>query len=281
IDTSAPTPETVPAPDLAIQRAATQEWKSGQGDPGKIIQTIYEKHPELFPEAFTGEGIAINSGAFNGLATPDFKQQITAWLTERGLGTRKINYKLRDWLFSRQRYWGEPFPILHEVDASGRPTGMIQALRADELPLTLPELMDYRPSGKPEPPLERVADWVWVNRDGKRYKRETNTMPQWAGSCWYYLRYIDPHNSKALCAPDKENQWMPVDLYVGGAEHAVLHLLYSRFWHTVLYDRGHVHTAEPFVKLVNQGMILGDMEFTAWKQNGAWIQPPAGEQEPS
>jgi leucyl-tRNA synthetase len=212
-------------------------------------------------EAYTKEGVAINSGPFDGLSTPDFKKKITAWLEERGLGSFRINYKLRDWLFSRQRYWGEPFPILHEVDEQGRPTGVIEPLSPDELPLRLPDLDDFRPSGKPEPPLGKAADWVNVTRNGKRYQRETNTMPQWAGSCWYYLRYLDPHNEKTFCGRDKEQRWMPVDLYVGGAEHAVLHLLYSRFWHKVLFDRGHVHTPEPFQLLVNQGMILGETDY--------------------
>jgi leucyl-tRNA synthetase len=220
---------------------------------------------------FAGEGTAVNSGPYNGLPTAEFKQKITAWLAERGLGTFKVNYKLRDWLFSRQRYWGEPFPILHEVDAAGKPTGAIEPLSLEELPLRLPDLEDFKPSGRPEPPLEKAGDWLWVTRHGKRYKRETNTMPQWAGSCWYYLRYIDPRNERAFCDPAKEKYWMPVDLYVGGAEHAVLHLLYSRFWHKVLFDRGHVHTAEPFQRLVNQGMILGEMEYTAFRHNGQWV----------
>jgi leucyl-tRNA synthetase len=221
-------------------------------------------------EAFTEEGIAVNSVAFNGLPTQEFKQRITAWLEERHSGTRKINYKLRDWLFSRQRYWGEPFPLLHEIDAQGNPTGVIEPLTPEELPLRLPELEDYKPSGRPEPPLGKATDWVNVTRNGKRYRRETNTMPQWAGSCWYYLRYIDPSNEKAFVDPQKEKYWMPVDLYVGGAEHAVLHLLYSRFWHKVLFDRGHVHTPEPFMRLVNQGMILGEMEYIGYKKDGKW-----------
>jgi leucyl-tRNA synthetase len=237
----------------------------------KIIEELYLKHPEAFDEAFTGEGTAINSKGFDGLPTAEFKQRITAWLHERGLGERKVNYKLRDWLFSRQRYWGEPFPILHEVDQAGNPTGLVRALAPEELPLTLPELADYRPSGKPEPPLEKAKDWVWVTRGGKRYKRETNTMPQWAGSCWYYLRYLDPRNARNFCDPAHESNWMPVDLYVGGAEHAVLHLLYSRFWHKVLFDRGHVRTPEPFLRLVNQGMILGEMEFAGFQQAGKWV----------
>jgi leucyl-tRNA synthetase len=208
-------------------------------------------------EPYTEEGVAVNSGPFNGLPTAEFKKKITAWLEEKGLGAGKVNYKLRDWLFSRQRYWGEPFPLLHEIDADGKPTGVVEPLSPEELPLRLPDLEDYKPSGRPEPPLGKATDWLYVTRNGKRYRRETNTMPQWAGSCWYYLRYLDPHNDKAFCDPQKEKYGMPVDLYVGGAEHAVLHLLYSRFWHKVLYDRGHVHNAEPFQKLVNQGMILG------------------------
>jgi leucyl-tRNA synthetase len=226
---------------------------------------------EHLTEAYIDEGTAINSGSFNGLPTAVFKETITSWLEERGLGRKKVNYKLRDWLFSRQRYWGEPFPILHELDAQGKPTGIVEPLSVEELPVWLPELEDYKPSGRPEPPLEKAKDWLYVTRHGKRYKRESNTMPQWAGSCWYYLRYLDPHNEQALCDPKKERYWMPVDLYVGGAEHAVLHLLYARFWHKVLFDRGYVHTAEPFQKLVNQGMILGEMEYTAFRDNGTWV----------
>ncbi|MGH7172197.1 MAG: class I tRNA ligase family protein, partial [Gemmataceae bacterium] len=222
----------------------------------------------LWNEAYTGEGIAINSGTFNGLPTAEFKLCIIAWLEERSQGCRRVNYKLRDWLFSRQRYWGEPFPILHEIDDKGHPTGAIEPLSPDELPLRLPDLEDYKPSGKAEPPLSKATDWLYVTRNGKRYKRETNTMPQWAGSCWYYLRYIDPQNNKAFCDPQKERCWMPVDLYVGGAEHAVLHLLYSRFWHKVLYDRGQVHTPEPFQRLINQGMILGEVRPFRLEKNG-------------
>jgi leucyl-tRNA synthetase len=220
---------------------------------------------------FVGEGTGVNSGEFNGLPTEEFKQRIIAWLEKKGLGTRKVNYKLRDWLFSRQRYWGEPFPILHEVDATGNETGRIEPLSVDELPLKLPELADFKPSGKPEPPLGKATGWVNVTRDGKRYKRETNTMPQWAGSCWYYLRFIDPRNDKVFADAQKLRHWLPVDLYVGGAEHAVLHLLYSRFWHKVLYDRGHVPVAEPFQRLVNQGLILGEVEYTGFQSNGEWV----------
>ncbi|MGN6135171.1 MAG: leucine--tRNA ligase, partial [Aureliella sp.] len=220
-------------------------------------------------------GTAINSGRFSGLSSRECQQQITAELTENGLGREAVNYKLRDWLFSRQRFWGEPFPILHELDERGEPTGAIRAVEASELPVDLPHLDDYKPHGRPEPPLAKAPDeWLFVERDGRRYRRETNTMPQWAGSCWYFLRFIDPHNDRALCDPEKERAWMPIDLYVGGAEHAVLHLLYSRFWHKVLYDRGHVTTAEPFQKLVNQGMILGEVEYTAYQDaDGRWTSP--------
>jgi leucyl-tRNA synthetase len=220
---------------------------------------------DALTEAYTEDGFAFHSGVYNGMPTAEFKQRITKQLEQEGVGTGKINYKLRDWLFSRQRYWGEPFPVLHELDAAGRPTGLVRPLPESELPLLLPELEDYKPSGKPEPPLGKAGSWLDVNIDGKRYLRETNTMPQWAGSCWYYLRYLDPNNNRALCDPAKERYWMPIDLYVGGAEHAVLHLLYARFWHKVLFDRGHVHTPEPFQRLVNQGMILGGLEYTAFR----------------
>jgi leucyl-tRNA synthetase len=219
-------------------------------------------------EAYVGDGVAINSGQYDGLPTPEFKKRITAWLEETGRGESKVNYKLRDWLFSRQRFWGEPFPILHELDAKSNPTGVLRTVPADQLPVDLPELEDFKPHGRPEPPLEKAPhEWLYVTLDGKRYKRETNTMPQWAGSCWYYLRFIDNRNNERLIDPALEKAWMSVDLYVGGAEHAVLHLLYSRFWHKVLFDRGHVSTPEPFTRLVNQGMILGEMEFTGYRKD--------------
>lgn len=215
---------------------------------------------------FAGTGQAINSGPYDGKETEEVKREITAALSVSGQGRAAVNYKLRDWLFSRQRFWGEPFPILHELDASGQPTGVKRAVDPEALPVQLPELDDFRPHGRPEPMLEKAGDeWLYVTIDGKRYKRETNTMPQWAGSCWYFLRYIDPQRPDALVAPELEQAWMPVDLYVGGAEHAVLHLLYARFWHKVLYDRGHVSTDEPFQRLVNQGMILGEVELTGFQ----------------
>jgi leucyl-tRNA synthetase len=180
-----------------------------------------------------------------------------------------VNYKLRDWLFSRQRYWGEPIPIVH-CDRCGT-----VPVPESELPLRLPEMKDYTPTGNAEPPLAKATDWVNCKcpQCGGAGKRETNTMPQWAGSCWYYLRYIDPKNTGKFVAPDKEKYWMPVDLYVGGAEHAVLHLLYSRFWHKVLFDLGHVSTPEPFTRLLNQGMILGEDSRKMSKSWGNVINP--------
>jgi leucyl-tRNA synthetase len=216
--------------------------------------------------AFEGEGIAINSPSIDGLSTAEAKEKITGVLEAAGVGKRSVKYKLRDWVFSRQRYWGEPFPII--LDAEDNPW----AVPETELPVTLPEMADFKPTGTLEPPLSKARDWMNVNLDGKPAVRETNTMPQWAGSCWYYLRFIDPKNPERFVDPAKEKYWMPVDLYVGGAEHAVLHLLYSRFWHKVLFDLGHVSTPEPFAKLVNQGTILGEMEFHAFRgPGGAYI----------
>ncbi len=226
------------------------------------------------PTAATAEdGLAINSGHYNGLATPEFKLRIAADLAKSGVGIGAVNYKLRDWLFSRQRFWGEPFPILHELDDNGKPNGMIRPVPVGQLPVNLPELADYKPHGKPEPPLGKApTEWLYQVIEGKKYRRETNTMPQWAGSCWYYLRFLDNKNYEALVDPALEQAWLPVDLYIGGAEHAVLHLLYARFWHKVLHDRGYVSTPEPFKKLVNQGMILGEMEFTGYRRAaGGWL----------
>jgi len=217
---------------------------------------------------FVGDGRAVNSGQFDGLPTAEFKEKITASLAQRGLGKKAVNYKLRDWLFSRQRYWGEPFPILHADN------GRVLSLSEDELPLRLPPLEDYQPTGTGASPLAKAIDWVNVTlADGTRARRETNTMPQWAGSCWYYLRYLDPRNTKDAWDAEKEKYWMPVDLYIGGAEHAVLHLLYSRFWHKFLYDLGYVSTKEPFRKLVNQGMILGEDGQKMSKSRGNVVNP--------
>ncbi len=233
----------------------------------RVVAPSVDQADAPLDEAFEALGVAVqssNSGvSLNGLPTPEAKALISDWLEARGLGRRTVNYKLRDWLFSRQRYWGEPFPIL--LDENDRAI----AVPESELPVRLPELEDFRPSGRPEPPLAKATDWV---KYSDKYNRETNTMPQWAGSCWYYLRYLDPKNAERPWAPEKERYWMPVDLYVGGAEHAVLHLLYSRFWHKVLFDRGHVSTPEPFQRLVNQGMILGETEYTAYQDlENRWI----------
>jgi leucyl-tRNA synthetase len=217
---------------------------------------------------FTGDGKAVNSGEFTGLATTEFKERITNRLEKEGLGKKAINYKLRDWLFSRQRYWGEPFPILHTEG------GRIIGLSENDLPLMLPEVKNYKPAGTGESPLAMNDSWVNVTMpDGTKARRETNTMPQWAGSCWYYLRYIDPHNSQRGWDSEKEKYWMNVDLYIGGAEHAVLHLLYSRFWHKFLYDAGCVSTKEPFKKLINQGMILGEDGQKMSKSRGNVVNP--------
>ncbi|OQA02764.1 MAG: Leucine--tRNA ligase [Planctomycetes bacterium ADurb.Bin401] len=217
---------------------------------------------------FSGEGIAINSGEFTGLPTADFKEKITNWLDEKGLGKKAVNYKLRDWLFSRQRYWGEPFPLLHLEN------GSIIALNENDLPLTLPETDNFKPSDSGQSPLAKIENWLNVELpNGHKAKRETNTMPQWAGSCWYYLRYLDPKNDRAAWEKEKEKYWMPVDLYIGGAEHAVLHLLYSRFWHKLLFDLGYVSTPEPFKKLINQGMILGEDNQKMSKSRGNVVNP--------
>jgi len=217
---------------------------------------------------FVGDGKAINSGQFDGLSTAEFKEQIAQWLEERGQGKKAINYKLRDWLFSRQRYWGEPFPILHTEN------GGVAGLSESELPLELPQTESYKPTGTGQSPLAAISDWVNVTLpDGTKAKRETNTMPQWAGSCWYYLRYLDPKNDRCAWDAEKEKYWMPVDLYIGGAEHAVLHLLYARFWHKVLYDLGYVSTKEPFQKLINQGMILGQDNQKMSKSRGNVVNP--------
>ena len=214
------------------------------------------------------EGTATGSGKYNGLPTAEFKAKITADLTAAGLGKEAVNYRLRDWLFSRQRYWGEPFPIWHELDEAGNPTGLMRADSAAELPVLHPHMEDFKPTGTPEPMLAKAPEtWLYKTAsDGVKLKRETNSMPQWAGSCWYYLRFCDNQNSERFIDPALEKYWLPVDLYVGGAEHAVLHLLYSRFWHKVLFDRGYVTGPEPFGRLVNQGMILGEAELTAYRR---------------
>lgn len=235
-----------------------------------IIQVVAPQEggtlPEQLDKAFTEQGIAINSGEWDGTPTAEFKTKITARLNQQGLGKEAVNYRLRDWLFSRQRYWGEPFPIWHELDDAGNPTGRVRTVPPEELPVTLPDMDDFKPKGTPEPPLSWAPEsWLYKTaEDGVRLKRETNSMPQWAGSCWYYIRFCDNKNPNQFIDPELEKYWLPVDLYIGGAEHAVLHLLYARFWHKVLFDRGLVTSPEPFRKLVNQGMILGEAEITGY-----------------
>ncbi len=249
---------------MAVPGQDERDWEFAEVYNLQIIRTV--QPPEDFDgKAFTGDGPAINSDFLNGLHVADAKEKMIQWLEKKNIGERKINYKLRDWLFSRQRYWGEPIPILHAPD------GETLAISDAELPVMLPEMSDFKPqplngsNEQPQPPLSRGKEnWKYVQQNSTRFTREFNTMPQWAGSCWYYLRYIDPKNLEAVLSQEKENYWMPVDLYVGGAEHSVLHLLYARFWHKVLYDIGVVSTKEPFKKLVHQGMILGEMEFTLY-----------------
>ncbi len=244
----------------------------GQADESAVLEHLrmtYQSQPEQFAEAFAGHGLAVNSAndefSINDMQTPAAQKKIIEYLEKRGIGQGKVQYKLRDWLFSRQRYWGEPFPILIGPDGAIRPVDQ------DDLPVKLPEMDDFTPAASddpeapPQPPLARAPEsWRIVEIDGVKYQRELNTMPQWAGSCWYYLRYIDPDNDQCFVDPHKEQYWMAptdqnpaggVDLYVGGVEHAVLHLLYARFWHKVLYDLGHVSTPEPFGRLFNQGYI--------------------------
>jgi len=223
---------------------------------------------DITKKAHTGDGNLANSEFLNGLDKNKAIAKMISWLEEKKLGTAMTTYKLRDWLFSRQRYWGEPFPLAKDEQ------GNIHTIPENELPVRLPELEQYRPSGTGESPLTLATDWVnFTSKDGKKLVRETNTMPQWAGSCWYYLRFIDPRNKDRSWGKEEENYWMPVDLYVGGAEHAVLHLLYSRFWHKVLFDLGHVSTKEPFHKLVNQGMILGENGEKMSKSRGNVVNP--------
>ncbi|RDV27886.1 leucine--tRNA ligase [Lysinibacillus capsici] len=224
---------------------------------------------DISKEAFTGDGQHINSEFLNGLNKADGIAKAIEWLAEKGVGEKKISYRLRDWLFSRQRYWGEPIPMIHWED------GTITPVPESELPLMLPKTDNIRPSGTGESPLANIEEWVNVvdPETGKKGRRETNTMPQWAGSSWYFLRYIDPTNTEAIADPELLKRWLPVDIYIGGAEHAVLHLLYARFWHKVLYDLGVVHTKEPFQKLFNQGMILGEGNEKMSKSKGNVVNP--------
>ena len=243
---------------MAVPGQDERDWEFASQFGLPIVRTV-QPPPDFEGNAYLGDGIAINSGFLDSLHVEEAKITMIDWLEAEGKGRRHTNYKLRDWLFSRQRYWGEPFPI---VFVDGEP----EVLPDDALPLTLPELEGYKPSGSIEGPLAAAADWLDTESlaDGRPARRETNVMPQWAGSCWYYLRYIDPDNGARLVDPELERYWMPVDLYIGGQEHAVLHLLYARFWHKVLYDAGVVSTPEPFAKLVHQGTILGEPEYTKY-----------------
>lgn len=235
---------------MAVPAHDERDWEFAKQFNLDIIPVL--KGGNVAEAAYTDDGLHINSGFLNGLDKAAAIDKMVTWLETEGVGNKKVTYRLRDWLFSRQRYWGEPIPIIHWED------GTSTALPENELPLVLPVTKDIKPSGTGESPLANLTDWLEVTReDGVKGRRETNTMPQWAGSSWYFLRYIDPHNDQKLADEDLLKQWLPVDVYVGGAEHAVLHLLYARFWHKFLYDLGVVPTKEPFQKLFNQGMILG------------------------
>jgi len=273
--------------DLSAKTIATLRDKVG----AKKLVEHYIKNPRTWGAAFVVPQEAVNSPSnldasaaaigdvclLNGLSTAEAKTQITSWLEAKGLGRAAVNYKLRDWIFSRQKYWGEPFPVLHGED------GETIVVPDSGLPVELPPMDDFKPTHRadddadslPEPPLGRAKEWVAVEIDGKRYRRDLNTMPQWAGSCWYYLRFIDPRNAERFADPEAERYWMPIDLYVGGAEHAVLHLLYARFWHKFLFDLGYVSTREPFKKLFNQGMI---QSFAFRNSRGLVVGPDSVEE---
>ncbi len=282
---------------MAVPAHDTRDFEFAQKFNLPVIQVVQPNDPKVKWQGFTDDGVAVNSSFINGLPTPEAKKKITTWLEEKGLGKKTINYKLRDWLFSRQRYWGEPFPIIWKKDEKG--DLYHEALPESALPLMPPVLEDYKPTTDGQPPLARAKEWLNLP-DGS--VRETNTMPQWAGSCWYYLRYTDAKNSAAFVGREIESYWMGggvtsltseivasktdstiqrfndstkpgVDLYVGGTEHAVLHLLYARFWHKVLFDLGLVSTPEPFYKLVNQGLILGEDGQKMSKSRGNVVNP--------
>jgi leucyl-tRNA synthetase len=254
---------------MAVPGHDERDWEFARKYHLPIVEVISGGDVTQSAYVDTQNGVCVNSDFLNGMNYTDAFEKIIGWLEKEHLGKRTVNYKLRDWLFSRQRYWGEPFPLIHYED------GSIEPLDEKDLPLTLPEVQSYKPSGTGESPLALMGSWVDVvdPKTGRKGRRETNTMPQWAGSCWYYLRYIDPLNDGAFVGKEKEKYWMPIDLYVGGAEHAVLHLLYSRFWHKVLYDLGFVSTPEPFMKLVNQGMILGEDSRKMSKSFGNVVNP--------
>lgn len=250
---------------MAVPAHDDRDWEFAKKFGLEIIPVLEGGNVE--EAAYTQDGTHINSDFINGMNKEEAITTMENWLVEHQCGEPKTTYKLRDWLFSRQRYWGEPIPIVLMED------GTMRTVEIDELPLELPETTNYKPSSDGESPLANCEDWLQVEIDGVKGRRETNTMPQWAGSCWYYLRYIDPHNEECLCDPALLKKWLPVDLYVGGAEHAVLHLLYSRFWHKVLYDCNVVPTKEPFKKLFHQGMILGENGEKMSKSRGNVVNP--------
>ncbi len=269
---------------MAVPAHDDRDWEFAKKFNLPIIEVL-KSEVDVQTQAWTEDGIHVNSEFLDGLNKQDAINKMLEWLTEKGVGRKAINYKLRDWVYSRQRYWGEPIPLVHCPDCGTVP------VPEEELPLELPEVKSYQPTGTGESPLAAIDSWVNCKcpKCGKPAKRETNTMPQWGGSCWYYLRYLDPHNDKVFCAPEKEKYWMPVDLYIGGAEHAVLHLLYARFWHKVLYDIGVVTTKEPFQRLVNQGMItsfafqrknktLVPVDEVEQKDDGKFIEKATGEE---
>ncbi|WP_374018647.1 leucine--tRNA ligase [Paenibacillus thiaminolyticus] len=252
---------------MAVPGHDQRDWEFAKQFELPIVEVV--SGGDVTKEVFSGDGPHVNSDFLNGLGTAQAIARMNEWLTAEGVGQPKVTYRLRDWLFSRQRYWGEPIPIIHLEDGTMKP------IPESELPLMLPDVDHIQPSGTGESPLANVTEWVNTvdPETGMRAHRETNTMPQWAGSCWYYLRFIDPKNGEALCSKEKQAEWLPVDLYIGGVEHAVLHLLYARFWHKVLYDIGVVETKEPFQKLVNQGMILGTNGEKMSKSRGNVINP--------
>ncbi|MBG9734167.1 leucine--tRNA ligase [Paenibacillus alvei] len=252
---------------MAVPGHDQRDWEFAKQFDLPIIEVINGGNVQ--EEAYSGDGEHVNSEFLNGMDNATAMARMIEWLEAEGKGEGKVTYRLRDWLFSRQRYWGEPIPILHLEDGTMKP------VPESELPLTLPDVDQIRPSGTGESPLANVDEWVNTvdPETGMKARRETNTMPQWAGSSWYYLRYIDPHNSDEICSKEKQKKWLPVDLYIGGVEHAVLHLLYARFWHKVLFDLGVVDTKEPFQKLVNQGMILGTNGEKMSKSRGNVINP--------
>jgi len=266
---------------MAVPGHDTRDWEFAKAFGLPIVEVV--KGGNVDEAAFTDseDGELTNSELLDGLRPTEAKKRITAFLEEKGLGTKKVQYKLRDWVFSRQRYWGEPIPIYFPVSCDGDPRTGPHTIHYDkpiavddsELPLRLPQLEDFKPGDDPAGPLARAADWRFFQKDGQWFARETNTMPQWAGSCWYYLRFIDPQNATDAWSASAERDWMPVDLYVGGAEHAVLHLLYSRFWHKVLYDLGFVKDPEPYKRLVHQGLILGEDGEKMSKSRGNVINP--------